>query len=103
MPKQTLAALAAALSLVAPTVAQAGPASFARVAIGNDAAFTDVARTARLHEFVILQSWRADIARALKAANPNVKVLVYKNLSFTACGDVFTGAQYVPQGVRCET
>jgi len=104
MPKQTLAALAAALSLVAPTAAQAGtPASFARVAIGSDAAFTDVARTAHSHEFVILQAWRADVARALKAANPNVKVLVYKNLSFTACGDVFTRAQYVPQGVRCET
>jgi len=103
MPTKPLAALAAALSLVAPSAAQSGtPAGFARVAIGSDAAFPDVARTARSHEFVVLQSWRSDVARALKNANPNVKVLVYKNLSFTACGDVFTRAQYVPQGVRCE-
>ena len=34
--------------------------------------------------FVILQAWQTDRLRALKAANPAVRVLVYKNLSFAA-------------------
>ena len=35
------------------------------------------------YEYVILNSWDAPLLPALKAQNPNLKALVYKNLSFT--------------------
>ena len=75
-------------------------AGFVRTAIDSNATFPDIVATARGNQFVILQSWKTDIARQLKAANPNVKVLAYKNMSFVSC-DEYSGGQYVPQGVRC--
>ena len=36
--------------------------------------------------FVVLNSWDAPLLPALKAANPGLKALVYKNLSFTVAG-----------------
>lgn len=75
-------------------------ASFVRTAIDSNATFPDIVGTARGNRFVILQSWKKDLARQLKAADPNVKVLAYKNFSFVAC-DEYSDGQYVPQGVRC--
>jgi Hypothetical glycosyl hydrolase family 15 len=84
-----------ALAAEAPPVA-----AFNRFAIDSNAAFPDVARTARQHGFVVLQSWQHELALRLKAASPSVKVLAYKNLSFVVC-DAYSGGRYVPQGVRC--
>ena len=75
-------------------------AAFNRTAIDSHPSFPDVATTARGHRFVILTAWQTDLARRLKAANPQLQVLVYKNLSFVSC-DAYAGGQYVPQGVRC--
>jgi Hypothetical glycosyl hydrolase family 15 len=75
-------------------------AGFVRTAIDGNATFPDVAATARDNRFVILQSWKQDLARQLKAANPDVKVLAYKNLSFVSC-DEHSNQEHVPQGVRC--
>jgi hypothetical protein len=106
-----LSSVAAVFSLVLALAASSGApsagalsspqyAGFVRTAIDSNATFPDVAGTARAHQFVILQSWKADLARQLKAANPAVKVLAYKNLSFVSC-DASSGGTYVPQGVRC--
>jgi hypothetical protein len=84
----------------AAAVSSAQYAGFVRTAIDTNATFPDVAATARGHQFVILQSWKTDLARQLKAANPALKVLAYKNLSFVSC-DAYSGGTYVPQGVRC--
>jgi hypothetical protein len=95
--------LAVAASSGAPSAgafSSAQYAGFLRTAINSNVTFPDVAGTARAHQFVILQSWKADLARQLKAANPDLKVLAYKNLSFVAC-DAYAGGTYVPQGVRC--
>jgi len=81
--------------------AEAGEhAAFNRIAIDSNPSFPDLAQTARGHRFVILQAWQTDLARRLKAANPQLKVLAYKNLSFVSC-DAYASQKYVPQGVRC--
>jgi hypothetical protein len=78
-----------------------GPnAGFHRVALDSAASFPDPGLTARRQRVVILHAWQKDLARQLKAADPSVRVLVYKNLSFIAC-DAYAWGTYVPQGVRC--
>jgi hypothetical protein len=93
-------ALALASGASSGTLSTTQHAGLVRVAIDSNAAFPDAAATARGHQFVILQSWKTDLARQLKAANPELKVLAYKNFSFVAC-DAYAGGRYVPQGVRC--
>ncbi len=61
--------------------ALAAPAGHVRVAIGSSVSFPDVGLTAQRQDVVILQSWELARRAALKAADPSVKVLVYKNLS----------------------
>ena len=56
-------------------------AGFHRIAIDSSPDFSNLNRTAERHQYVVLQAWQADKMRAMKAANPNLKVLVYKNLS----------------------
>jgi hypothetical protein len=96
-----IAAAAAALAVLAGSAAsaRAGDAAFHRYAIVNSV-FPETKTTAQRHAIVILHAWQHSIARDLKAANPNVKVLVYKNLSFVACYR-WDGDPYVQQGVRC--
>jgi Hypothetical glycosyl hydrolase family 15 len=51
--------------------------------------------------YVILNSWDAPLIPALKASNPNLKVLLYKNLSFSmdyACSNGVDSAK-LPSGV----
>jgi hypothetical protein len=70
--------------VVMPAAASAREVGHIRVAIDGAATFNDYAKTAQRHGYVILQAWQQDRLHALKAANPAVKVLVYKNLSFTS-------------------
>ena len=72
------------------TVARAasGPGNIAALRICSGCSQTggDLSR----YRYVILNSWDAPMLPALKAANPSLKALVYKNLSFTAsygCSD----------------
>jgi hypothetical protein len=83
-----VALLAACLAvLAAAPVAHAG-VGHTRVAIDGTATFPDYAQTAHRHDVVILQAWQTDRLRALKAANPHVRVLMYKNLSSTKASNV---------------
>lgn len=77
---------AAVLCWAAAGSAQAAPAGHVRVAIGSGASFPDVGLTAQRQDVVILQSWELARRAALKAADPSVKVLVYKNLSAMTYG-----------------
>ena len=95
-----LALAASAEAPPAAAVSSTPSAGFVRIGIASNATFPDVAATARANQFVILQSWKTDLARELKAANPGLKVLAYKNLSFVSC-TASAGGTYVPQGVRC--
>jgi hypothetical protein len=53
------------------------------------------------YDYVILNSWDAPMIPALKAKNPNLKALVYKNLSFTVSYTCSGGADNarLPTGV----
>jgi hypothetical protein len=67
-----------------PAAASARQVGHVRVAIDSNASFSDYARSADRNGYVILQAWQQDRLHALKRANPNVKVLVYKNLAFAS-------------------
>ncbi len=100
----TAAALAAALSgvTVARSAQALGGTTFSttgtlRICTNCPQTGGNLAR----YGYVILNSWDASLIPALKAANPDVKVLVYKNLSFSldyACSNGVDGAT-LPAGV----
>ncbi|HEX6584507.1 MAG TPA: hypothetical protein VF056_12965, partial [Thermoleophilaceae bacterium] len=78
-----------ALAALVPASAAASTAPDAvvghvRPALDSAATFPNYSTTTSRNRFVILNSWQTDRLRALKAANPSVRVLVYKNLSFAA-------------------
>lgn len=94
MPVKT--ATHARRALVAVLAAAAGLAAFAvgapaatgspiagnmRMAIDSSPNFSNLSLTAQRHRFVILQAWQTQRLEQLKASNPEIKVLVYKNLS----------------------
>jgi putative glycosyl hydrolase-like family 15 (GHL15) protein len=81
--RSRVALVAAALTLLLmPAAASARQVGHVRVALDTNASFPDYARSADRHGYVILQAWQHDRLRALKQANPGVKVLVYKDLAF---------------------
>jgi hypothetical protein len=94
------ALLPAAITLAAlPGLAHAtGTVGHLRIAIDSAATFQSYTQSAARHRYVILQAWQQDRMRALKAADPQVKVLVYKNLSFSTPSTSTSG--YVSTGVR---
>jgi len=76
-------------TLVLLALPSAASASNADATVGHVRAILDSGAepgpdTAARQEFVVLQAWQTDRLRALKAADPGVRVLVYKNLSFAA-------------------
>jgi len=83
-PRALGVALAILLSLLLPAAGHSATtvASHFRLAIDRAAASADFSRTPARSRYVILQGWQAPLARRLKAANPGLRVLVYKNLSF---------------------
>jgi Hypothetical glycosyl hydrolase family 15 len=96
-----LAVVAAALSLFAfPGVAHAAaPAGIGalRICTGCATSGGDLSR----YRYVVLNSWDAPLLPALKAANPGLKALLYKNLSFTmsyTC-EAGTDKRYLTAGV----
>jgi Hypothetical glycosyl hydrolase family 15 len=58
-----------------------------RIAIDSAAVFSSYETTAERYGVVILHSWQQDRLRALKQANPDLEVLVYKNLSFATAAE----------------
>jgi hypothetical protein len=69
--------------LALPAPAFAGTVGHVRYATDSQASFPSYEQSARRQGFVILHAWQQDRMQALKAANPELKVLVYKNLSFS--------------------
>src|SRR5215218_7224530 len=55
-------------------------AGFVRYASDDDPRFADLALSARRNRYVVLNVYERAKLKALKAANPRLKVLVYKNL-----------------------
>jgi hypothetical protein len=97
-----LALAAAALSILAcPGIARAAstPAGIGalRICSGCAPSGGDLSR----YRYVVLNSWDAPLLPALKAANPGLKALVYKNLSFTMSYSCSGGTdnRYLPSGV----
>ena len=81
-----LVALAAACVL--PATAAARPvAGQVRVAIDGAVDRADFSKTPRRADVVILQAWERGKLRALKAANPGIKVLLYRNLGAMSRAD----------------
>ena len=84
MKSRLVVALAIAISLTVPSGASATDVPLFRYAIDSSPDLSNLTRTAERSGYVVLQAWRLDELRAIKAANPSTKVLVYKNLSFSA-------------------
>jgi hypothetical protein len=83
------ALLACVLVLVTTTTAsaQTSAAGHLRVAIDTAVSSADFSATAARDDFVILQESEQARMRDLKAQNPNLKVLMYKNLSAMQSAD----------------
>ncbi|HYB24180.1 MAG TPA: putative glycoside hydrolase, partial [Solirubrobacteraceae bacterium] len=74
-------------TLLAPAAAGAQPVvGHVASVLDTPATITDPTVTAQRNEYVVLQAWEGERARELKAANPNLKVLAYQNLSAMAQG-----------------
>jgi hypothetical protein len=76
-----IAFIALIFALVLPSLATASVAGQFRVAIGNEATFSDPTLAAQHNEFIVLQAWEGQRATELKAINPSLKVLVYQDLA----------------------
>jgi hypothetical protein len=104
--RRIIALLAAASALtfgvaLAPGIAEAAVVvGHVRVAIDSNARFPNYAWTAGHEQVVVLPSWDLSQLYALKAANPDVKVLMYKNVS--AASSSFSGDDDVSSGVSYE-
>jgi hypothetical protein len=77
-------------------------------AIGNSAKSpTDIATAAARYTVVVLNAWETDAMRQLRKLDPNIHVLVYKDLASTRnyAGAVDHGvdAQFLPSGVGYAT
>lgn len=83
MRRAVLAFLVGVAVMAVPSQAAAGTpvAGHLRVAIETAAANADFSKTASRQSVVILHEWEAAKMRKLKAADPGITVLVYKNLS----------------------
>jgi hypothetical protein len=92
-----IAALAIVLSLFVFPVAERQSARAAGSSVASTGALricTNCAQTGgnlSRYGYVILNSWDAPLLPALKAANPGLKALVYKNLSFTTSYSCLNG------------
>lgn len=76
-----LAVSAALLVGPASAMARTSTAGHLRVAIQSAANTADFSQTAARRNVVILHEWEQAKLRRLKAENPNIKVLLYRNLS----------------------
>src|SRR5215218_10307042 len=86
----------AGLAIPAQAAAATGLASHTRLALDTAASFPSYSTTASHQRYVVLNPWQTDRLAALKAANPNVKVLEYKDLSAISSSN--NGGSY-PSGV----
>jgi Hypothetical glycosyl hydrolase family 15 len=94
-----VAAAAAALALLAfgPSAAAAAGIGSLRICTSCAASGGDLSR----YDYVILHAWEHGRIAALKAANPNLKAIVYKDMSFTVSYAAHDGVdnELLPAGV----
>ena len=76
-----LIVLTAAIALPGAASAATTSAGNLRVAIDSASATADFSKTAARNNVVILHEWEKTRLHSLKASNPGLKVLMYKNLS----------------------
>jgi hypothetical protein len=68
-------------SLFSPAPSMADVAGHVRLALSTPSSFPSVTTTAKRSNYVVLQAWDGARAAQLKAANPNLVVLMYQNAS----------------------
>ena len=73
-------------SIAGASDSDAATASHVFEAIGSNASFPSSSTAAARNGYVVLQAWQTERMHELKRENPNLKVLVYKNLGFSAQG-----------------
>jgi hypothetical protein len=101
--RRTLRTFAVVISLVVMGIATAGqdadaaPAGHVFSAIDTAASIPNYGTAATRNGYVVLQAWQTQKMEELHRSNPNVKVLVYKNLGFSASGATPEGTS--PSGV----
>lgn len=78
------AALAGSCTIFSPSLANASIAGNFCLLLKTPAALSNPTQTAQRNTYVVLQAWETELAASLKAANPNLSVLVYQNLSAMA-------------------
>ncbi|HWH21045.1 MAG TPA: putative glycoside hydrolase, partial [Solirubrobacterales bacterium] len=71
-------------SIAGVSESAAAPAGHIFEAIGSNASFPSAPTSAARNGYVVLQAWQTERMHELKAQNPNLKVLVYKNLGFSS-------------------
>jgi hypothetical protein len=94
-----LAALTTALAIAAPGATAAPVAGHFCLVLDTPSSIANISQTARRNSYVVLQPWEVQQATQLKAANPELSVLVYQNLSAVASttgpgGLTSTGVSY---------
>jgi Hypothetical glycosyl hydrolase family 15 len=81
-----LTALASCGALISPGIGAAAVAQHFCLVLDTPATVSNPQQTAQRNSYVVLQAWEAARAAQLKAANPELSVLVYQNLSSMAEG-----------------
>jgi hypothetical protein len=71
-------------ALLSPALCHASVAGTFSLALDTPATILNPEQAAQRNSYVVLQSWETQQAASLKAANPNLDVLVYQNLSAIA-------------------
>jgi hypothetical protein len=97
----TICSWAAVTCLALTGTARAGEsmAGHLNLSIASSAQFPNYARSGQRLQYVVLPTWDANRMRLLKAANPNLRVLVYKNL---IASETQTDNRFSPAGVSYE-
>src|SRR3954466_2339048 len=87
-----MSAALAALAILPGVAGAATPgAGHFRLALDTAAGNADYTGTADRNDFVVLQGYQVPLMQRLKAANPKLKVLVYKDLSAMVERDQWRG------------
>jgi hypothetical protein len=89
---KTVAAALAALTMASSPAQAAPPVGHLRYAIDTAAGQADYSRTPGRTNVLILQSYQVGLMQRLKAADPNLKVLIYKDLSGMVEADQWGGS-----------
>jgi hypothetical protein len=101
MRSRTVPLLSLLVLAFMPAAAQAAPtpaAGHMRVAYDSSPSFLSMSTIAGRNQYVILQPWQLTLKNQLKAANPALKVLAYKNLTFMSASTGGNGIS--PSGIK---